>query len=148
MENGTVTHINGGDDRHEDHGREARKEPKERRMKAEHYAAILLTALLGGGQVKNLTSSSDLGSKIDAQGAEISKKFEAQTATLTALQLALTEIKARGDASDKVIERLAAELARTAQETRDLRDGMVRGATRQDEHERRITALEAKEGKK
>lgn len=144
---------NGGEERHENRGRDARRDPEPvpasvqhpapaRRMKAEHYGAIVLTGLLGGGQAKSILSSSDLSAQVVAQGVELGKKIDAQAATLNALQLALVELKAQRDAERLMTERLASEVARQAQDTRDLRDGMVRGATRQDEFDRRITSIE------
>lgn len=132
------------EDRHEDRGRAARQDGAPKRVRTEHVIATVIGALLTGGQVKTALSSSGLEEGLKTQGIELRKAFEAQSVTLQDMKLSLAEMRAHGEASDKANDRLVSELARVMVELRELRDGSVRSATRQDEHDRRLKAVEEK----
>lgn len=135
-------------ERREDHGRSARKGLK---LRPDYILGGLIVSGLAGGQVKTVLSSSDLSAEVRAQGAEqkarteaVVKKLEESDAKLSSLQLALTEMRARGDAGDERVKSLMTEFVGFRLELRDLRDGAVRSATKQEEVERRVAALEGK----
>lgn len=107
----------------------SRKEP---RVKSEHItlASVLSALLVGGG---GFFSFKDLSARQDIQ-----------TAKLEAIQITLTEIKTKDQATGAVMSQLLAENKELRDRIQTLRDTAADYKVQVNDHERRLAVLEGR----
>lgn len=141
-----MTHVeerDAGDDedRHENRGRNSRKEPNW--VKREHFFALIAALTVGGGGGGYLGVGS-ISSRLDDQRVSAAASAKEQNEKLDKLVLAFTKLEAIVAAGEKTGVKVDAELLAHGGRIAGTEQKLAGHDVKLEEHDRRLSALEGK----